>query len=149
MADNKKKKPDEINRPQEDLPVNDNKQSFEEAIFKKYDIEPNPPTFDEINGIISHESVLNAIIVLCAALDFNMLAHLEEGQSATIKQQQIIVVEQLLKIAIDNKFSLCKKNGSVYVFNGAYWKQIEKEELEHFFGIVAEKFGVAEFTAKH
>ena len=149
LKDYNNEEPDEINRPQEDLPESNDKQSFEEAIFKKYDIEPNPQTFDEIHGIISHESVLNAIIFLCAALDFNSLAHLEEGQSATIKQQQIIVVEQLLKIAIDNKFSLCKKNGSVYVFNGAYWKQIEKEELEHFFGIVAEKFGVAEFTAKH
>ena len=28
MADNKKKEPDEINRLQEDLPANDNKQSF-------------------------------------------------------------------------------------------------------------------------
>jgi putative DNA primase/helicase len=120
-----------------------------EARLAKYRIDEFPKSYQEEYGYISHESVLNAIIVLCLPLDFNQLAHIEEGQNVTIKQQQIIVVEQLLRIAVENKFSLCKKNGSVYVFNGAYWKQIEKEELEHFLGVAAEKFGVTEFTAKH
>ncbi len=128
---------------------NDFKLTQEESLLVKYGINEFPKSFEEQYGYISHESVLNAIIILCVELDFKILARLEEGQNVTIKQQQIIVVEQILKIAIENKFSLCKKNGSVYVFNGAYWKQIEKEELEHFLGISAQKFGVAEFTAKH
>lgn len=127
----------------------DERLSPQEALLAKYEIDQFPKSFEEQYGYISHESVLNAIVVLSSTLDFTDLARLEEGQNITIKQQQIIVVEQILKIAIENRFSLCKKNGSVYVFNGAYWKQIEKEELEHFLGVVAEKFGVAEFTAKH
>lgn len=120
-----------------------------EAMLAKYGIDVFPNSNEEQYSYISHESVLNAIIALCITLDFKAIARLEEGQNVSIKQQQIIVVEQILKIAIENRFSLCKKNGSVYVFNGAYWKQIEKEELEHFLGVVAEKFGVAEYTAKH
>jgi putative DNA primase/helicase len=120
-----------------------------EAKLVKYGIDEFPKSYGEQYGYISHESVLNAITMLCSALDFNELAHLEEGQNVTIKQQQIIVVEQVLKLAMENKLSLCKKNGAVYVFNGAYWKQIEKEELEHFLGVAAQKFGVSEFTAKH
>jgi putative DNA primase/helicase len=120
-----------------------------EAMLLKYGIDELPKSYEEEFGYISHESVLNAIITLCNELDFKTLARLEESQNVSIKQQQIIVVEQILQLAIENKLSLCKKNGAVYVFNGAYWKQIEKEELEHFLGVAAEKFGVAEFIAKH
>ena len=76
-----------------------------EAAFAKYEIDPNPPTFDQMNGIISHDKVLSAIISECKALDFNTLAKLQEGQTVTRKQLQIIVVEQILTIAKERKLS--------------------------------------------
>lgn len=127
----------------------ESKMTPHEARLEKYGILDSPRDFGGQYGYISHESVLNAIIALCMPIDFTALAHLEEGQITTLKQQQIIVVEQILKLAQENKLSLCKKNGSVYVFNGAFWRKIENDELEHFLGVAAEKFGVSEFTAKH
>jgi len=140
---------DELNISQEETPLNEVKLTFQEAAFAKYEIDPNPPTFDQMNGIISHDKVLSAIISECKALDFNTLAKLQEGQTVTRKQLQIIVVEQILEIAKERKLSLCKKNGSIYAFNAAYWQQLEKEVMEHFLGIAAEKLGVDQFISKH
>lgn len=119
-----------------------------EAMLAKYEIDLLPKCNEEQNGYIMHESVLNALLALCVPLNFVELSNANEGDRVPLNQQKIIVVEQILKLAEDNKFSLCKKNSSTYVFNGAYWKQVDEEELEHFLGEAALKMGMAEFTAK-
>jgi putative DNA primase/helicase len=60
----------------------------------------------------------------------------------------VICIEQLLKIAIANKWGLCKKNGFIYLFNGSYWSEIDKERFQSFLGNVALKMGVEKFKAK-
>jgi len=60
----------------------------------------------------------------------------------------IICIDQLLKIAENNNWSLCKKNGFIYLYNGQYWNEIDKESFQFFLGKVALKFGVDKFKAK-
>jgi len=128
----------------------ENKLNFtsHEAKLAKYGIDYFPKSIEEQYGYIMHESVLNALLALCRPLNFIELSNAREGDKVPLNQQKIIVVEQILKLAEEHKFSLCKKNSSTYVFNGAYWKQVDEEELEHFLGEAALKMGMAEFTAK-
>ena len=60
----------------------------------------------------------------------------------------IITIEKLIEIANQNLWDLCKNNDFIYLYNGAYWDNIEKPELEKFLGEVAEHFGVNKFKAK-
>lgn len=60
----------------------------------------------------------------------------------------ILCIEQLLKIAVANEWGLCKKNGYVYLYNGCYWKELEKERFQFFLGNVALKMGVEKFKGK-
>ena len=60
----------------------------------------------------------------------------------------IICIEQLLKIAIANKWGLCKKNGFIYLYNGTYWIEIDKERFQFFLGNVALQMGVEKFKGK-
>jgi putative DNA primase/helicase len=60
----------------------------------------------------------------------------------------ILCIEQLLKIAIANKWGLCKKNGFIYLYNGSYWNEIDKERFQFFLGNVALKMGVEKFKGK-
>ena len=60
----------------------------------------------------------------------------------------IICIEELLKIAEANKWGLCKKNNSIYLCNGCYWEEIEKERFQFFLGNVALKMGVEKFKGK-
>ena len=57
-------------------------------------------------------------------------------------------VEQLLKIAKSNNWGLCKKNGFIYLYNGSYWSEINKESFQYFLGNVALKMGVEKFKCK-
>lgn len=60
----------------------------------------------------------------------------------------ILCIEQLLKIAVSNKWGLCKKNGFIYLYNGSYWNEIDKERFQFFLGNVALKMGVEKFKGK-
>ena len=51
----------------------------------------------------------------------------------------ILCIEQLLKIAKINNWGLCKKNGFIYLYNGSYWNEINKESFQSFLGNVALK----------
>jgi putative DNA primase/helicase len=60
----------------------------------------------------------------------------------------IICIEKLLKIAKENNWGLCKKNGFIYLYNGSYWNEINKESFQSFLGNVALKMGVDKFRGK-
>ena len=60
----------------------------------------------------------------------------------------ILCVEQLLIIAKANKWGLCKKNNFIYLFNGCYWTEIDKERFQFFLGNVALQMGVEKFKGK-
>jgi len=59
----------------------------------------------------------------------------------------IIAVENLLNVAKAKRWGLCKSMDFIYLYNGAYWKEIERGELENFLGEAAEKMGVNHFKA--
>ena len=60
----------------------------------------------------------------------------------------ILCIEQLIKIAVLNNWGLCKKNGFIYLYNGSYWSEIDKECFQSFLGNVALKMGVEKFKCK-
>ena len=59
----------------------------------------------------------------------------------------VLCVEQLLIIAKANDWGLCKKNGFIYLYNGSYWSEINKESFQYFLGSVSLKMGVEKFKA--
>jgi putative DNA primase/helicase len=60
----------------------------------------------------------------------------------------ILCIERLLIIAKKNNWGLCKKNGFIYLYNGSYWNEINKESFQSFLGNVALKMGVNKFKGK-
>jgi putative DNA primase/helicase len=60
----------------------------------------------------------------------------------------ILCIERLLIIAKANNWGLCKKNGFIYLYNGSYWNEINKESFQSFLGNVALKMGVNKFKGK-
>lgn len=64
------------------------------------------------------------------------------------KHYLVSVIEILLKKTNEQKFSLCRKNEMVYLFNGEYWEHIDNVLFKDFLGQVALKIGVDKFDAK-
>ena len=119
---------------------------LQEALAEKFGI---PLSVIQHAPKLEHKSVLNALQNEMIPIDFRERAKLDSAETIARKHYVIISNESILETALNNKWSLCMSNGFIYVYNGAYWKQMPKELLLDFLGKAALKLGVDEFEAKH
>lgn len=73
----------------------------------------------------------------------------KEETKVTEKHYLIIVIEELLKIAQNNSWGLCKNNDFIYLYNGKFWSEIDKNTFQSFLANVALKMKVPQYTAKY
>jgi putative DNA primase/helicase len=100
-------------------------------------------------SLISHERVMSSLLEELKPIDFAAMAALEENDRILKKHYVVISIEQILTVAKERRWSLCVSGGSLYTYNGEYWKQIPPEELRHFLGNAAERLGVDKYDARH
>lgn len=98
---------------------------------------------------INHEDVVGAVIDKLPQIDFVLLASQEPSGRLSKSDHQVIVVDEFLITAINNHFALCIYNGTVYVFNGEYWKYIPNDMMKHMLGKTAVKLGIPYKNAVH
>jgi putative DNA primase/helicase len=60
----------------------------------------------------------------------------------------ILSVENILELAEKKQWGLCKNHDFIYLYNGAFWAEIDKETFQLFLAEAAEKMGVTKFTAR-
>ncbi len=61
----------------------------------------------------------------------------------------IITIEQILELAVQNQWDICRKHSFIYLFNSAYWSLSDDNELKTFLGKAAERMGVERFKARY
>lgn len=60
----------------------------------------------------------------------------------------VLSIENTLLFAKNNRWGLCKNLDFIYLYNGAFWAEIDKETFQMFLGNAAEKMGVAKYSAR-
>lgn len=80
--------------------------------------------------------------------ELNDLKKLISKNKLTKNHYLIICIEQLMKVAEDNNWGLCKHNNSVYLYNGCYWIEVGKDRFQAFLGDIALRMGVEKFKGK-
>jgi len=124
--------------------------------------------------VINHKSILNELKELLFEIDYEALAFPDiiaiknklkavgkesEAEAELRKQLEkfkltekhflVITIDNLLECATVHDWGMCKQHGTIYLFNGCYWSEVDKELFEKFLSEAAEKMGVGKFTAKH
>jgi putative DNA primase/helicase len=99
--------------------------------------------------MLSHKQVTEAILGQIQLVDFKTMALLEPKERLQRKHYVVVCIEVLLKLATKNGWGLCVSGGLSYIYNGAYWKIIEKEELQRFLGEAAHRMGLNGIDAAH
>ena len=72
-----------------------------------------------------------------------------KGKKLNRSDYIVISIDETLALAKDNCWSLCKRNGNIYLYNGAFWQVVEKSKFLNFLGKVSEKLGVEKNTARY
>ena len=65
------------------------------------------------------------------------------------KHQLILTIENVLKEAENKRWGLCKNHDFIYLYNGTYWNDLNKETFQKFLGEASEKIGVTKFDARY
>jgi putative DNA primase/helicase len=116
---------------------------------------------------ITHESILGKLLNQLTFLDFQGLAFPEAKElrnklqilppdssershinnelikkKVSLKDMLVLSVQNLQTVAVQNSWGLCKNQDFIYVYNGAYWSNIDMEAFRKFLGEAAEKMGV-------
>lgn len=97
-----------------------------------------------------HAEILHQLIKQFEQLDFEVLAnpHNTENFKLNTKHFLVLSIENALKFAEQNRWGLCKNHDFIYLYNGTFWAEIDKETFQKFLGEAAEQMGVAKFSAR-
>lgn len=120
-----------------------------------------------------HAEILNQLIEQFEPLDFELLAFKEVGElreqlknaepgseqakdiqkqlgklKLNLKHYLVLSIENALQFAEKNRWGLCKNHDFIYLYNGTFWAEIDKDEFQKFLGEAAEPMGVAKFSAR-
>jgi putative DNA primase/helicase len=104
---------------------------------------------NEAISIKSHSDVLADL--LNEIQEINYRDYLQIPEEVDIKQKHIVVavIKYLLEIAKAKKWNLCKTYDYTYIYNGAYWQKMDKDDLKKFLGDVALKTGCQDYESRH
>lgn len=120
-----------------------------------------------------HAEILNQLIEQFEPLDFEVLAfpqaerlreQLKKAEPGSeqakdiqkqldklklnLKHYLVLSIENALQFAEKNRWGLCKNHDFIYLYNGTFWAEIDKETFQKFLGEAAEQMGVAKFSAR-
>lgn len=107
-----------------------------------------PDKVAAFEGRKNHLDVLNSLADEIGIL--NTREFLDLPEDVVQKQKHIIVavVKNLLEFASKRKWNLSKFYDYTYVYNGAYWQQLDKEDMKLFLGKAAIKMGCPEYEVR-
>lgn len=97
----------------------------------------------------NHDEGYDKLLKQLYPVNFKNEANLKDTERLEHKHTQIIVVQKVLESAAKFNWSLCSNNGFLYLYNGEYWQEQSKENLEAFLGRAAEKMGVDFYNANY
>jgi putative DNA primase/helicase len=98
-----------------------------------------------------HAEILSQLLEQFELLDFETIAnpHNAENFKLSNKHYTVLSIENVLQIAENNRWGLCKNHDFIYLYNGTYWNELDKETFQKFLGEAAEQMGVAKFNARY
>jgi putative DNA primase/helicase len=107
---------------------------------------------DELKGSfnpVSHNIILSQLLKKIKPIDFKEKAGISDEDDLTIRHYLIIVIEEILLLARQNNWGLCRNHDFIYLYNGAYWSLLDTDEIKTFLGEAAENMGANKFHARY
>jgi len=104
----------------------------------------------------SYKEILKELLDQIEPLDFEALAFPKArddlkqlGQvKLTANHYLVLAIDYILELAQKNNWGLCKNHDFIYLYNGNYWVEIDKDEFQDFLGKAAEKMKITKFLSR-
>jgi putative DNA primase/helicase len=107
-----------------------------------------PEKLAAFEGRRSHPEVLSILIEQIEPINVREFLDLPEDLETRQKHMIVAVVQHLLEFANERHWNLARRFDYVYVYNGAYWQQLDKEDMKSFLGRAAVKMGCPDYEVR-
>jgi putative DNA primase/helicase len=104
-----------------------------------------PALLAAFEGRRNHLEVLNSLVDEITPINIRDFLNLPEDVEEKQKHIIVAVVKHLLEFASARQWNLSKVYDYTYVYNGAFWQQLDKEDMKQFLGRAAVKMGCPEY----
>jgi putative DNA primase/helicase len=137
---------------QSDLPLNERHKTdnrIDSNSITSKELKNGVNKYARIEGV-PHTEILKNLLKQINPIDFNLLANprKEDGFKLSEKHLLVLTIGEILAIAKSNRWNLCKKHDFIYLYNGNFWSEIDRETIQKFLGDAAEAMGVPRFSAR-
>ncbi len=99
--------------------------------------------------VAPHEEILELLAGKVKKINFHTLAGVPQDEEVPIWKLNVIAVDEILRLAKQYHWGLCKNKEFIYLYNGAYWFNLDGEQLMTFLGEVSHKLGVPALRSRH
>jgi putative DNA primase/helicase len=96
-----------------------------------------------------HGEILARLLDIVQPVDLHSKADVDPGSEIAIWKLVVITVDEIMEIAKVNRWGICIYKEFIYLYNGAYWYNLDEDQLMNFFGDVANKLGVPKLRSRH
>lgn len=100
-------------------------------------------------SVILHSNILKQLLEKIPNVNFKKIANIDDDKEPKQSHYHVIAIEAILETAKKESLGLCRNHDFIYLYNGAYWQLIDRDELKTFIGKAAEKMGINHLLARH
>lgn len=107
-------------------------------------------------AIVTHNEVLRRILAGLEPLEYSEFEHhavekygFTEGDVLRQKHWVVLAVDLLLTAITEHGYHLARSGDFIFVYNGAYWRECDREAFSNFLGQAAAKLGVKAIEVAH
>jgi putative DNA primase/helicase len=99
--------------------------------------------------ILAHSEILDAVLDTLNEIDFKKVAKLKAEDKLPQKHLLVLCINELLDKVKKQNLDLARKDDFIFAFNGAFWKELNRETIKNFLGNAAAKLSVHSLEAQH
>ncbi len=96
-----------------------------------------------------HTEILKMLLEKVDKVDLHQKAGMLPEVEVPIWKLVVISVDEILRLAKLHRWGICKNKEFIYLYNGAYWYNLEENQLMSFLGEVSNKLGVPLLRSRH
>lgn len=103
---------------------------------------PDKTAYETINNML--EELLRNI----EPIDFDAIIPHAENKKPLEKEKYVAIIDEVLRVANEKQWGICRNAEFIYIFNGEYWQIVDREILKHFLSRAAILTGLPKYHAR-
>jgi putative DNA primase/helicase len=96
-----------------------------------------------------HNDILKMLLEKVGRIDLHQKAGMLPDVEVPIWKLVVISVDEILRLAKSHRWGICKNKEFIYLYNGAYWYNLDEDQLMNFLGEVSHKLGIPLLRSRH